>query len=55
MEEVAAQIRVRRPDPVQLCAQEIDEAAIMPIVVQRDPSTFAMRGFRLGCFGRHLD
>ena len=37
MEEVAAQIGVRGPDPVQLCAQEIDKAAKIRIVVQVDP------------------
>ena len=36
-EEVAAQIRLRGADPVQLRAQEIDEAAKIRIVVQRDP------------------
>jgi hypothetical protein len=36
-EEVAAQIRLRGTDPVQLRAQEIDEAAKIRIVVQRDP------------------
>src|SRR5205807_4882652 len=36
-EEVAAQIRVRGADAVQLRAQEIDEAAKIRIVVQRDP------------------
>src|SRR5207245_4988351 len=36
-EEVAAQIRLRGTDPVQLRAQEIDEAAKTRIVVQRDP------------------
>ena len=35
--EVAAQIRVRGADAVQLRAQEIDEAAKIRIVVQRDP------------------
>ncbi len=36
-EEVAAQICLRGADPVQLRAQEIDEAAKIRIVVQRDP------------------
>src|SRR5271167_4677802 len=36
-EEVAAQIRLRGADPVQLRAEEIDEAAKIRIVVQRDP------------------
>src|SRR5438309_12133705 len=36
-EEVAAQIRVRGADAVQLRAQEIDEAAKIRIVVQRNP------------------
>ena len=36
-EEVAAQIRLCGTDPVQLRAQEIDEAAKIRIVVQRDP------------------
>ena len=35
--EVAAQIRLRGADPVQLRAQEIDEAAKLRIVVQCDP------------------
>ena len=35
--EVAAQIRLRGADPVQLRAQEIDEAAKIRFVVQRDP------------------
>jgi hypothetical protein len=34
--EVAAQIWLRRADPVQLRVQEIDEAAKIRIVVQRD-------------------
>jgi hypothetical protein len=36
-EEVAAQIRLRGADAVQLRAQEIDEATKIRIVVQRDP------------------
>ena len=36
-EEVAAQIGLRGADAVQLRAQEIDEAAKIRIVVQRDP------------------
>jgi hypothetical protein len=36
-EEVAAQLRPRAADPVQLCAQEIDEAAKTRIVMQRAP------------------
>jgi hypothetical protein len=37
IEEVAALIRLRGANAVQLCAQEIDEVAKMWIVVQRDP------------------
>jgi hypothetical protein len=36
-EEVAAQIRLHGADPVQLRAQEIDKAAKIRVVVQRDP------------------
>ena len=36
-EEVAAQIRLRAADPVQLRAQEIDEAAKTRIVMQGAP------------------
>ena len=36
-EEVAAQARLCRADPVQLRTQEIDEAAKIRIVVQCDP------------------
>ena len=38
-EEVAAQIRLKGADPLQLCAQEIDEAAKIAIVVQRNLPT----------------
>jgi hypothetical protein len=36
-EEVAAHIRLRGADPVQLRAQEFDEATKIRIVVQHDP------------------
>ena len=36
-EEVAAQVRLCWSNPVQFCAQEIDEVAKTRIVVQRDP------------------
>ena len=36
-EEVVAQIRLRRTDPVQLSAQKIDKAAKIRIVMQPDP------------------
>ena len=37
LEKVAAQIRLRGADPIQLSAQEIDEVAKIRIVVQPDP------------------
>jgi hypothetical protein len=51
-EEVAAQIRLRGADPVQLRAQEIDEAAKPRIVVQCDPlGVHKVVGQRLGRAG----
>src|SRR5207245_10056654 len=52
-EEVTAQIRLRGADPVQLRAQEIDEAAKIWTVVQGDPlgvnKVVGQRLWRAGC------
>src|SRR5271168_505656 len=51
-EEVAAQIRLPGADPVQLRAQEINEAAKIRIVVQHDPlGVHEVVRWRLRCAG----